>query len=215
MRINVKVPDIGIVYDGSQEQLGQVMTGAMGDALTGLKGELRGQVTGAGLGTRLANTWQGRLYPQGRPSFDPSAYVWSKAPKLIDAFSSGAAIVPLAGRFYLAIPTKNVPMKGRKRMTPLDVETSFNQDLIIRRNGNGNLLAFIDIALGRYAKAASAAYGARGRGRKLGQGKRPKPKLVLMFTLVRGVRPPRLLDLPAAANKWADRIPSLVAQRWT
>ena len=36
------------------------------EASTGLKQELRGQVTGAGMGERLARTWQDKIYPPRR-----------------------------------------------------------------------------------------------------------------------------------------------------
>jgi hypothetical protein len=39
----------------------------MREATDGLKTELRGQITSADLGSRLANTWLGEVYPKGRP----------------------------------------------------------------------------------------------------------------------------------------------------
>lgn len=46
----------------------RAMTTGIREAKDGLKAELRGQITGAGLGTRLANTWRGEVYPKGQPS---------------------------------------------------------------------------------------------------------------------------------------------------
>ena len=135
------------------------------------------------MGDRLANAWRGETFPRSRPSLDPAAYVYSRAPKLMDVFTRGATIYPTDGRRYLAIPTDNVPNRRGARgavaaMTPLDVEVLFNQDLIIRRGRNGHLLAFV-----------SAVPGSRGRGFKpatrgrLAKGR--EVRLVLMFTLVR------------------------------
>ena len=44
------------------------VTAAMRQAADGLKADLRRQVTEAGMGHRLANTWRAELYPKGRKS---------------------------------------------------------------------------------------------------------------------------------------------------
>src|SRR5258705_452642 len=85
-----------------RRQLAQNITGVMGEVSIGLKEELRDQVRRAGLGNRLANTWRGTVYPRGASSIEAAAYVWTKAPKLIDAYWRGASIYPTGGRFYLA-----------------------------------------------------------------------------------------------------------------
>lgn len=46
----------------------RAVTAGVREATDGLKTELRGQITGAGLGSRLANTWRGEVYPKGQPS---------------------------------------------------------------------------------------------------------------------------------------------------
>ena len=43
----------------------QAVTLSIREATDGLKTELRSQITGAGLGQRLANTWRGEVYPKG------------------------------------------------------------------------------------------------------------------------------------------------------
>ena len=54
------------------------------DAGRGLRTELRRQVTNAGLGQRLANSWRDRHYPNQR--FDAASLVYTKAPQIMRPF---------------------------------------------------------------------------------------------------------------------------------
>ena len=87
------------------------------DAGRGLKTELRRQVTSAGLGQRLANSWRDKHYPNQK--LDAASLVYTKAPQIIRAFDEGAVIRSRRGRF-LAIPTENAPRKGTdgRRISP-------------------------------------------------------------------------------------------------
>ena len=58
---------------------------AIREASTRLKSAWRGQITGAGLGTRLARSVRFEQYPKGKPSLNAAALVWSKAPVIIGA----------------------------------------------------------------------------------------------------------------------------------
>jgi hypothetical protein len=84
---------------------------AAGTRLAGqsLKTKLRRQVTTAGLGQRLANSWRDRHYPNEK--LDAASLVYTEAPQIIRAFDEGAVIRSRRGRF-LAIPTENAPRKG-------------------------------------------------------------------------------------------------------
>jgi hypothetical protein len=79
------------------------------EAGRGLRTELRRQLTSAGLGQRLANSWRDRHYPNQH--LDAATLVYTKAPQIIRAFDEGAVIRSKRGRF-LAIPTENAPRKG-------------------------------------------------------------------------------------------------------
>jgi hypothetical protein len=87
------------------------------EAGRGLRTELRRQVTSAGLGQRLANSWRDRHYPNQR--LDAASLVYTKAPQIIRAFDHGAVIRSRRGRF-LAIPTENAQRKGTdgRRISP-------------------------------------------------------------------------------------------------
>lgn len=179
----------------------------------GLKGELRAQVTGSGLGARLANSWRGRRYPEQRNSLSAAAFVWSKAPHIIDAFDRGATILPLGGRRYLAIPTENVPPRRRgggfggrgAKMNPFEVETAFNQDLVFTRTAKGTLIAFIE------AVAAKNKRGFRSPSLKRLRDGRPVD-IVVMFILIPSAKLPRKLDIDAAAERWAGRADDILGE---
>jgi hypothetical protein len=66
------------------------------DAGRGLRTELRRQVTSAGLGQRLANSWRDRHYPNQQ--LDAATLVYTKAPQIIRAFDEGEVIRELAVR---------------------------------------------------------------------------------------------------------------------
>lgn len=190
-----------------------------------LKLEMRDEVLEAGMNQRLANTWRSKTYPEGDKSLNPAGFVWSKSPLIIDSYVRGAEIRPVNGAKWLWIPSKNVPRRRRagsysstlgKRargtaMSPEEVELHFNSDLNIAFEG-GKGFAFIDVVSGISGGFRSATAG-RLKGRT-GQAPR-RTKSVLMFTLVRGVKMPKLFDLQAPADRAAARIAQRFAAIWS
>jgi hypothetical protein len=83
----------------------EAVTAAMREAGTGLKTAWRGQITGAGLGRRLANSIRSQTYPKAGESLNAAALVWSKAPVIVGAHDTGPLIRSREG-FWLAIPTE-------------------------------------------------------------------------------------------------------------
>jgi hypothetical protein len=83
----------------------KAVTAAMREAGTGLKTAWRGQITGAGLGRRLANSIRSQSYPKAGESLNAAALVWSKAPVIVGAHDTGPLIRSKDG-FWLAIPTE-------------------------------------------------------------------------------------------------------------
>jgi hypothetical protein len=165
-------------------------------------------VVAAGMGQRLANTWRMKVYPEGgRTSLEPSIVVWTKAPKIVDAFSRGATIYPTGGRRYIAIPTDNVPpalrgrrARGQRLMTPEEVEAAFNQDLIIRNGRMGHKLAFVNVVQAKSVRRPGFRRATKGR---LAQGR--EVRLVLMFTFVPQAKLPKKLNPEAHVAEWAGR----------
>jgi hypothetical protein len=217
MRYPVKLPDFKSVTDQIVTEADIAVTAAMDDVTVGLKNELRAQVITAGLGARLAGTWQGRRYPQAKASADASAYVWSKAPKLIDAFDRGATIKSKEG-FYLAIPTPAAGTTGitaggrRQRVTPESWTRRTGVDLrFVYRRGRPSLLVADDARLSKSGLARSATR----RDKNSGPYLRLKGRVtVVIFILVPQVTLQKRLDLEPVANKWADRVGDLIALHW-
>ncbi|MBB4837293.1 hypothetical protein HNP52_000344 [Sphingomonas kyeonggiensis] len=197
MRVTAGFGDLRLLADDIEGDVAGAATEAMRETTYKALLTLRRQVVSAGLGQRLANTWRDRVYPEQRRSMNPSGYIWSNAPDIIDAFGRGAQIVPLAGRRYLAIPSDNVPRRrGAKRMTPFEVENAFNQDLTFLRGKNGRVLAFVEAVRSRNRRGYRP--GTKGR---LAQGR--QLDRILMFTLVPTIRMPKLLDIDDVAASWA------------
>lgn len=215
MRFNLAMDDLKGVLNRAVEDGEHAVTSAIDEVSEGLKTELREQVTSAGLGQRLANTWRGKRFPEAQPSINSAAFVWSKAPDIIDAYERGPTIVPVNGRKYLAIPTANCPPRRRgggfgvrgRKASPFEVETIFNQDLKFARAANGRLIAFIE------AVGAKSKRGFRpGTPKRLAQGR--AVVAVVMFILVPAVRVRKRLDVEGAANRWVDRVPGLITRHW-
>lgn len=210
MAISATVPDLPKLYTGLEADLAHAMTGAMTAATAGLKEDLRDQTRSVGLGNKLANAWRGKTYPEAIDSLDPSSYVFSRAAKIIDAFSRDVVIVPRAGR-CLAIPTDNVPTTtGGRHIGPREVERRIGKPLFLKKGRGNHLLAFADLNPTRSSGGFRIPKGRRAYGPQKAQG---RGKLVLMFTYVPDVKTRPRLDLEATANRWAAEVPNLLADR--
>lgn len=210
--------------------IARAATGAMRDTAPLARDELRQQTRSAGLGDKLPNTWTSRAYPDGeKNSMNPAGVVYSRAPEIMDAFTRGATIRPVAGSEFLWIPTKNVP-RGRARMgryarnadgqmrplrhkagsiTPEECESRFNTDFVMRKGRAGRLLAYMDLLAGRTRRGGSSLRPVTARRQAQGR----VAKLTLMFVLTRSVTMPKLLDLDASAGRWALRYEQALDRR--
>ena len=183
----------------------------VGRAAEGLKTSLRGQVTGAGLGRKLANAWRARVYPRSGESLDAAGFVWTNAPAIVRAFDEGVTIRSRDG-FWLAVPTPSAPKHGvgGKRISPSNWPDHRFGPLrfVYRGRGRPGLLvadalrASISRKTGELRGFRTASERARASGRGL--------TTVVMFVLVPQVRLRKRLDVERAANEWADRVPELV-----
>lgn len=178
-----------------------------------LKQRLRQQVLAAGMGRRLANTWQSKDYPaRGVKTLSPAGYVYSKAPLIVGAYADGATITGKSGN-WLAIPTGAVPFgagggsKGKKRKSPVEVEAHFNQELrVVRPQGSNGRYAFL--VLDGLTRAKGRA-GGRGRfkQRTVGRARQGRTaQTVVMFVLVPQVRLKKLFDLAGPLHKTATEL---------
>lgn len=125
---------------GTEEEIAGYVTRAIGENAETLKGDWRAQIEAARLGPRLARTIRSEVYPKGQNSIEAAALVWTKAPKIIDAYARGATIRPANGGRYLWIPTDDVPRKRQgNALTPREVEARFGRDLVVINPGNHRL----------------------------------------------------------------------------
>jgi Family of unknown function (DUF6441) len=181
------------------------------DGGRGLRTELRRQVTSAGLGQRLANSWRDRHYPNQR--LDAASLVYTKAPQIIRAFDEGAVIRSKRGRF-LAIPTENAPKKGTdgKRISPSTFpEHRFGSLRFVPRSGGPSLFV-IDGLRASFSRKSGELRGFRratDRARARGDGL----TTVVMFLLVPQVKLPKRLEVTRAAEHWSARLPALIEQQ--
>lgn len=226
MRISADVigPSLTEQMYAAEGELAGDITAIMREETEALKLEYRRQVIESGMGQRLANTWRSETYPRGSRSINPAGYIWSNAPLIIDAFARGANIRPFNGAKWLWIPSRNVPARrragtyssslGRRssgtRMTPEEVELHFNAELqLVFEGGKGS--AFIDVVSGLRGGYRQASAG-RLRGRRGLAPRKAKP--VFMFTLVKGVRLPRLFELQGPADQAAARVAQRIQAKW-
>lgn len=112
MRFTNQRPDLGKAFAETERDIERAVTSGMRDAADGLKQDLREDVVAAGLGERLSRTWRGKTFPEVGDSAEAAAYVWSRAPKIVDAFDRGVVIRSSRGLF-LAIPTAAAGKSGR------------------------------------------------------------------------------------------------------
>ena len=112
MRFTIQRPDLGKGLAETEKDIERAVTSGMRDAADGLKQDLREDVVAAGLGERLSRTWRGKTFPEVGESAEAAAYVWSRAPKIVDAFDRGVVIRSARGLF-LAIPTAAAGKSGR------------------------------------------------------------------------------------------------------
>jgi hypothetical protein len=181
----------------------QAVSDAVRGAALSLKADWRGQITGAGLGARLARTIRSEDYPKGRPSLNAAALIWSNAPVIIGAHDTGPLIRSKSG-LWLAIPTAAAGKSTRGgRITPAEWE---------RRRSIP--LRFIYRARGPSLLVAEGRLNSRGLGvasrAKSGRGLASVP----IFLLVRQVKLTKRLDLAKAAEAAVGRIPRAIVANW-
>jgi Family of unknown function (DUF6441) len=198
-----------------QAELGaaeRAVTAGIRAATDGLKTELRRQITGAGLGSRLANTWRGEMYPKSGQSIGAAGYVWSKAPRLVRLYADGAIIRSKRGLF-LAIPTPAAGRYGdaRQKITPGSWERIHGLRLrFVFRRGSPSLLVADNVRLTKRGRATANI----GRRQGVEFTRLSGRTTVPLFILVPQVTVRRRLDVDGAAQKWIAALPRLVTHHW-
>ena len=196
-------PDLVAAMAAVVKEGEKAVTAAMREAGTGLKTAWRGQITGAGLGRRLANSIRSQSYPKAGESLNAAALVWSKAPVIVGAHDTGPLIRSKDG-FWLAIPTEAAGrgLRGAK-LTPGEWERRRGLRLrfVYRRRGPSLLVA--------EGRLNSRGLGVASRS-KTGRGRTTVP----IFLLVPQVKLRKRLDLDRDAERALDRVPGLIMANW-
>ena len=205
MKLNVSFnPDLVALMRAEVVAGQKAVSTTMTQAGADLKSAWRAQITGAGLGQRLANTIRSQTYPKGRNSLDAAALVWSNAPVIIGAHDTGPLIRSGSG-FWLAIP---LPAAGKamggKRITPgmWEQKTGLRLRFVYRSRGPSLLVADAVRLNTRGQVAISKS--------KTGKGQVTAP----IFLLVRQVKLPKRLDLMRDADRAQAAIPGSIVRNW-
>lgn len=181
----------------------RAVSAAILEASSGLKSDWRREITGAGLGDRLARTIRSAQYPKGKASLNAAALVWSNAPMIVGAHETGPLIRSKSG-IWLAIPTAAAGKSARGgRISPKEWEQ--------RR---GLQLRFVYRSRGPSLLVAEGRLNSRGLGvasrAKTGRGMATVP----IFLLVRQVKLTKRLELSRSAETAVKRIPGAIAANW-
>ena len=190
----------------------RAVTAGIRQATDGLKTELRRQITSTGLGSRLANTWRGDVYPKGQPSIGAAGYIWSKAPRLVRLYAEGAVIRSKHGLF-LAIPTPAAGRFGdnRQKITPGEWERIHGLRLrFVYRRGTPSMLVADNVRLTKRGRASLNIGRRQGAAYTRLSGRTTVP----LFVLVPQVTVRKRLDIDGAAQKWIAALPRLVTRHW-
>ena len=204
MKLNLDIsPDLVAVMAAEINAGERAVSAAMREAGSKLKTAWRRQITGAGLGHRLANSIRSQTYPKVGDSLSAAAFVWSKAPQIINAHDDGLMIRSKSG-FWLAIPMAAAGKGPRgRRITPGEWEKRRGMRLrFVYRRGAPSLL----VADGRLN---SRGLGVASRS-KTGRGQSTVP----IFLLVPQVRLAKRLNLARDAERAQAAIPGLIVANW-
>ena len=196
-------PDLAAMMAAEIKAGEKAVTAATREAGTSLKTAWRSQITGAGLGMRLARTIRSEQYPKGNPSLNAAALVWSKAPNIVSAHDTGPLIRSRKG-FWLTIPTAAAGKSRRGgRISPVEWErrTGLRLRFVYRRSGPSLL-----VAEGRLNKGGRAVASRSKTGRGL--------TTVPIFLLVPQVKLPKRLKLDRDAERALDSLPWLIVSNW-
>lgn len=204
MRVTLDIdPDVVAMMAAEVAAGERAVSAAIRDAGNGLKTAWRGQITGAGLGTRLANSIRSQAFPKSGESLDAAALVWSKAPVIVGAHNTGPLIRSKNG-FWLAIPTAAAGKSTRGgRISPGEWErrTGLRLRFVYRRRGPSLLVA--EGRLNTKGRAVASRS-------KTGRGLVTAP----IFLLVPQVKLPKRLDLARDAERAHDAVPGLIVANW-
>lgn len=208
MRFQISVQ--GDVAEALQRQLDRKerqVTQAVAAVAREVQQGFRQQITGAGLGLRLARTVRAEAFPKGgNASLDAAANIWTKAPHIVGAFNKGVVIRARDG-FWLAIPTEDAGKSTtRGRITPNEWMARHGVKLrpVIRPGRPVLLVAEMRARSGKRGGFAMPSESARRTGRGLAT--------VVIFVLIPQARLTKRLDFQAEVQRGRARLVQALSQ---
>lgn len=202
MRLGASVEGDLVKFAGQMvDDMAGIITDGMNRAATGLRDELRKQVTEAKLGGDLAKAWRSAVYPPRKKSMGAAGWVFSKSRRIHAAFAEPRTIVARGSR-WLVIPQEGAVKRswqlgGKGGLIGAKPRkwSDFSQILKIpgvlwlpREDGTSVMIAL--------------RQGGKGKGR-------PEP----LFLLVRSVRLKGGLDLVGPPQRWLNSLHSELASK--
>ena len=185
------------------------ITAGVREVTNSVQGELRQQVSSAGLGQAVANAWRAKFYPGGK-SLKAAGFIYTKAPNIVQAFNFGVTIKSAKG-FFLAIPTPAAPKRGTdgKRINPSNFpESSTGRLRFVYRPGKISLLVVDDL------RARGGKRGGFSRASDSAITKQRGVATVVMFFLVPQVSMKKKLDIDGAAAKYEGALGDRILANW-
>lgn len=210
MKFIVSVENDLPVYMKRQVEVGaRAVTAGVSAATAQVKQGWRGQITSAGLGTKLAGSIRSAVYPKGQPSPNAAGLIWSKAPKLIASHNTGPLIRSRDG-FWLAIP---LPAAGKgprgARITPGQWEQRTGKRLrFVYRKGRTAFLVAENARLNKKNIAANKG------GKRRKDGILTGSQTIPIFVLVPQVKLRKRLNLESVARDAGLSLPARIRSAW-
>jgi len=186
----------------------KAVTTTMNEAGKNLKAAWRAQITGAGLGQRLANTIRSQTYPIGDNSLNAAALVWANAPEIVGAHDTGPLIRSASGSM-LAIPLPAAGTgRGGKHLTPKEWEQQKGMKLrAVIRPGKPIVL----VAEGRI-NSKNKLVQSHAKVRR--DGVRRGLVEAAIFIIVPQIKLRKRLNLARDADRAAAAIPGSIVRNW-
>ncbi len=191
-----------------ETQLGKLaVSAAMRSVARDVQLDWRAQIVAAGLGARLGNSIRSKVYPEGKPSLNAAALVFTNADKIIAPNETGALIRSQNG-FWLAIPLTAAGKSARRgRISPGEWESRTGRKLaFVYRAGRSALLVDTGKVADRARTMGRDGFSRAARG--------SKGRSVPMFVLVPQVRLPKRLSLLSKSQTIAGSVPARIASQW-
>jgi hypothetical protein len=181
-------------------------TAAMRTVVDRGKSMIRGQITAAGLGQRVANAYRANVYPRDQ-SLNAAGFLYTKARKIMESAVEAKTLHSIKGR-ALAIPTSAVPKSIQgKHPTPALVE----QALGIRLREvwpRGKKFGFL------VADNARVTRGGKGRAASRTAIAKGNVATVVMFILSTQVRTKKRVSIESVEEQMTNDLPDEIIREW-